>query len=462
MTRKHRKLTRTGTQLRKHAQLGVTLIELMVAMTISLVVLLALVSIFVNTSRSNTEMSKTNDLIESGRVSIQVLSEDLSHAGYWGGYIPEFDDLTHEDTPADAPGAVPNVCDAFASWNGAYRTNLLGINVWSSDALPSGAGCPSLPAKLAASDVLVVRHAETCLPGDANCEADTPGKLYFQATQCENEREAGAQGGGSNDITLHTSASTVDDTYVGATIRLKSGPGAGQHRVVSAYDGGTRTATVTPNWVTPPDGTTVYEMRYVLGTQSFGLKKKDCATAADKRKFVSNIYYLADVVRNGQTIPSLVRSQFDLASGTLEHPAPVVLIEGVEAFRVELGVDQISKSGAAVDNTSAIAWVDPTNKVTPTNRGDGAPDSFVRCTAATPCTPEQLTNIVVVRIHLMSRGREASPGYTDSKSYCIATRALDGSCPAYGNIAAAGDRFKRHVFSTSVRLVNVSGRRETP
>jgi hypothetical protein len=40
--------------------------------------------------------------------------------------------------------------------------------------------------------------------------------------------------------------------------------------------------------------------------------------------------------------------------------------------------------------------------------------------------------------------------------------AADGSCPAANTIAAANDHFKRHVFTTSMRLSNISGRRETP
>jgi type IV pilus assembly protein PilW len=446
----------------RRTQVGLTLIELMVAMAISLVVMLAMVALFVNTSRSNVEMSKTNELIESGRIAIQLLAENLAHAGYWGGYLPEFDDLSFADVPSDAPTDIPNPCEPFASWTGEYRTNLLGVSVWSSDTLPAGAGCAALPAKRDSSDVLVVRHVETCLPGDTHCEADTPGNLYFQPTHCEDERGATAQGGSGNSITLHNSAAAVDDAYLGATIRLTSGPGAGQYRVISAYEGGTRIATVTPNWVGAPDDTTSYEIRYALGTESFALRKKDCATLSDKRKFVSNLYYLTDVVRNGQTIPALVRSQLDAVGGVVAHQTPVTLIEGVEALRVEFGVDDVGKTGAAVDNASAIVWADPSNRITPVNRGDGAPDFFVRCTNAAPCSVDQLGNTVVVRIHLLSRNRERTSGYTDTKSYCLGARESDGACPAFGDIAAANDNFKRHVFSTSVRLVNISGRRDTP
>ena len=57
---------------------------------------------------------------------------------------------------------------------------------------------------------------------------------------------------GSLDIKLHA--------YAGYMVRLLSATGAGQERVISAYDAATRVATVRPDWATAPDNTTVYEV----------------------------------------------------------------------------------------------------------------------------------------------------------------------------------------------------------
>jgi len=67
-----------------------------------------------------------------------------------------------------------------------------------------------------------------------------------------------------------------------------------------------------------------------------------------------------------------------------------------------------------------------------------------------------------VKIYVLARSRDKTPGYTDTKTYCLGETAADGSCPAANQIAAANDQYKRHVFSSSVRLINISGRRETP
>ena len=102
-------------------QAGLSLVELMVAMTISLLILGALVALFTNTSRSNREFARANSMIESGRLAIQVLEADILHAGYWGTYVAGFDDQTAGGVPVDAPTALPDPCFAYdpAAWDGS-------------------------------------------------------------------------------------------------------------------------------------------------------------------------------------------------------------------------------------------------------------------------------------------------------------------------------------------------------
>lgn len=379
-------------------QAGFGLVELMVSMLIGLVIIGALVSLFVNTSGNNRELARANSMIENGRFAIKVLEDDLAHAGYWGGFVPMFDDQTSNDVPTDVPTAVPDPCRDYVDepWDDDYKTNLIGIalQVYDDPAVVGSCvaeGVIDAGDYQAGTDLLIVRHAELCLPGEAEsyCEADDPDDLYVQASNCATE-------------------------------------------------------------ATP----------YVFDTSGFTLHKRDCAAVADKRKFVSNLYYVRSyAVTAGDNIPTLVRSQFtsDPVSGALTYQAPVALVEGIEGFRVELGVDDVSKTDEAVDYTTAIDWEDPLNKVTPTNRGDGVPDGdYVRCDpdcATAELTVDELMNVTSARIYVLARSREASPNYTDSKTYTL------GSA---GDVGPFNDHFKRHVFTTTVRLPNVAGRRMTP
>jgi hypothetical protein len=69
-----------------------------------------------------------------------------------------------------------------------------------------------------------------------------------------------AQAGAANTITLAVGASAVDGTYVPLRIRITSGTGVGQTRVITGYVGATKVATVTPAWTTPPDATSDYSI----------------------------------------------------------------------------------------------------------------------------------------------------------------------------------------------------------
>jgi type IV pilus assembly protein PilW len=371
-------------------QRGFGLVEVMVSLAIGLVIIAALVALFIGTSRNNREMASANSMIENGRFAIQLLENDLAHGGYWGTHVPRFDDQTSADVPVDVPAGVPDPCLAYdpVDWNDDYVNSLIGIpaQAYADDdaALPCAAVLTDL---VPGSDILVVRHAEMCVPGVAGCEADTAGQLYIQASLC----------------------ATETTSYVfGAT-----------------------------------------------GTAVFNLTRRNCATAAEKRRFVSHIYYVRDfAVTAGDGIPTLVRSEFDLVGGTLAHQGAVPLIEGIDALRVEFGIDDVSRTGGAVDYTVATDWVDPDTRTAATNRGDGIPDdAFVRCTALAPCTADQLMNATAVRVYVLARSREATQGYTDTKTYTLG---------AAGDAGPFNDSFKRHVYSTTVRLVNVSGRRERP
>ena len=357
---------------------GFGLIELMVAMALGLLLTTGILTLYLNMSRSSSEMAKTNLQIENGRLAIQLLRDDLLHAGFWNGFVPEFDDLTLTAVPGDYPATTPTPCFAYSSWTGTSRSIRLGTAVQLYNGVPSGC-TTALPSEQANSDVLVVRHAQTCVAGVGNCEADTAGKLYFQTSLCEGEA------------------------------------------------------------------------RYVLAATGFTLHKRNCTTLAEKRKFINSIYYLRDYAfAPGDGIPTLMQSSYDLVGGSLNQQPAVAMIEGVEAMRFELGVDNISDSGAAVNFAQAVTWASATIKNSPTNRGDGSADSL--CTSATPCSLSDMVSAVQVKVYLLVRDLESSPGYSSDKTYSLAGRT-------YGPFS---DAFKRHLYTTTVRLSNISGRRETP
>lgn len=67
-----------------------------------------------------------------------------------------------------------------------------------------------------------------------------------------------AQGGTSTSITLNSSASSINDTYKGQTVVLRTGTGQDQSRIISAYNGTTKVATVAQAWITTPGTASAY------------------------------------------------------------------------------------------------------------------------------------------------------------------------------------------------------------
>ena len=390
------------------AESGLSLIELLVALALGLIIVAALSQLFVNISRTNLEMAKTNSQIENARVAMQFLRDDVVHAGFWGGFVPEFDDFSSIEEPEDYPTFLPDPCLDYASWATTpdYKQNLVGIpiEVYGDGDLILGTCSAVIDERVSGTDVLVVRHAHTCAAGEGNCDDDgsNVNRIYFQSSNC---------------------ADDIDDGDA-----------------------------------------------YALDPNSLLLDKTcDVGAYAPKRKFVQSIYYIRNYANTaGDGIPTLVRSEFDFDPGDDTTPvqkdkdALDALVEGIEQFRVELGIDNVSESGVTLDPNDfddAIEWEDKKNWVTALNRGDGIPDEYIHCpstpiSAPTPrCSLLELTNAVTAKIYVLARAVQPSPGYTDTKKYRLGSGA---------EIDPVDKGYKRHVFSTTVRITNVSGRRETP
>lgn len=69
-----------------------------------------------------------------------------------------------------------------------------------------------------------------------------------------------AQGGTASTITLSTAASAVDDIYIGSQVYISTSTGTGQTRLITDYNGTTKVATVSPDWVTNPTSASVYKV----------------------------------------------------------------------------------------------------------------------------------------------------------------------------------------------------------
>ena len=332
-------------------QRGVTLIELMISLTLGLILLAALLTVFSNSSAARSELERTSRQIENGRYAVQLLADDLRVAGFYG-------ELNVGSMPV--PAVLPDPCSISpAVWNTAIPLHI--------QAYDDGVGQPAcLPINVKPNtDVLVVRRAKTCVAGVAGCEPVAAGKAYLQASLCNTD--------------------------------------PAQH---------------------------VLDLQ---GSAAFPLMQKDCATAAAKREYMVNIYYISNDNGSGQSVPTLTR--LEMSSGILVQ---VPLVEGIEEMNIEYGIDTDS------DGQPDAYTADPTNFTYP---------------GCTNCTPgNNWTNVLTARVHVLARSVDISPGHSDTRTYRLGLNA--GGVPVV--VGPKNDRYRRNVYSAMVRIANPAGRRDVP
>ena len=154
--------TRTG---------GFSMVELMVAMTISLLLMAALVTLLSNNSRATTELDRSSRQIENGRFAVDTLSRQIQMAGYYG-----------ELETAGATYSTPDPCQpAFGSLG--FATSPLTVPAplqgYQGTALDPAPGCTAAPAPNTAA--LVLRR----LAGTSTAlGALSTGTAYLQTSRC--------------------------------------------------------------------------------------------------------------------------------------------------------------------------------------------------------------------------------------------------------------------------------------
>jgi type IV pilus assembly protein PilW len=173
--------------------------------------------------------------------------------------------------------------------------------------------------------------------------------------------------------------------------------------------------------------------------------KKDGISAGSIRKLGVHIYFIAPCSvpadgtdtctgpadDGGAPIPTLKRLELTAVGGAPGWKiAP--LVEGIRNLQIDYGID------------SSPPVMDPS-----TNQfGDGAPDAYVMAPALT-----DWTNVVSVRISFIAVSSQLTSKYVDTKTYDLGLA---------GTVGPFNDAFKKHLFTGTARVVDVSGRREIP
>lgn len=357
---------------RREFQRGFSLIELMIAISLGLLIMTGLISIFVKNSVARSEIERSNRQIESGRYAMATLTEDLRMAGYLASFNPRDTIIVPNNPPLAAMTSMPDPCStAVANLDQSFFFHVQGYD--------NAATIPSCISDVrAGSDILVIRRVSGCVAGPTvgtGCDAVINGAPYFQSSNC----------------------------YQATELAINTG------------------------------STTDYQAYFALNTDMATMVKHaiDCTTTADYRRYLTHIYFVANNDVGTDGIPTLKRAELGASGFTI-----VPLVEGIETVQFEYGVD--ANNDGVIDGYTAD------------------PNSYNSCAGAA-CLRNWLQTYAV-KINLLARNIEPSPGYTDSKTYTLGRKA-DGTPNVFPATGTYGDSYKRHAYTAAVRLDNPSGRR---
>jgi type IV pilus assembly protein PilW len=344
-------------------QSGFTLVELMVAITVGLLLLAGLSTLFTSNNAAQMEIDRANRQVENGRYAMQLMTGDLRNAGYYA----EFDPVS-----LVAPAAPPDPC----STNIADITSGIALAVQGYD---DNTTINCLTDRKAGTDVVAVRHTQTCVVDAADCEPASAGGPFFQASLCNNSFELG-----SNQVSNYYQVSA---TNTGFTLH----------------------------------------QRNCNATQNSG-------TPAVLRRLLTHIYFIANNSIGTDGIPTLKRAEVVSNGGVLSVQI-VPLAEGIENMQIEYGID---------NDADGVADVFAADAATANGCGGGG-----------ACAVSNWSNVVSLKLNLLARTLTPTMTYTDTKSYTLGLNAQRQP----NIIAAANDKYKRHVFSSLIGLPNVAGRK---
>lgn len=269
---------------------GFSLIEMLVALVISMIIASAMASLFARSIGSRTQIDREGQKIEGGRYALDTIADDLRLAGFYGDYMPRSD--TGVAWPASSTTAAtwtaPQPCTttvASLGWGNSGTVNVP-VHIMGYEAHPAVKTDPAvalptalttcLPDYRSGTDVVAIRRVSTAefAPGDA--AADT-GEVFLQGSNC-----------------------------------------------VSSIDGG---------------------LPFIVGAKAsggsnFNLHQLNCTTLSKIRKYVVRIYYVAncDVCSPSDNTPTLKVSELVYSSGSLQIVARS-LAPGIENLHLEYGVD---------------------------------------------------------------------------------------------------------------------------
>ncbi len=100
----------------RHQQRGLSLVELMIAITLGLIVLTAILAVFSQNNRSFRQSDAVARMQDSARFALDTLARDIAMAGYYGGMYGAANIVPFTTAPANDCGTADNATSPATPW----------------------------------------------------------------------------------------------------------------------------------------------------------------------------------------------------------------------------------------------------------------------------------------------------------------------------------------------------------
>jgi type IV pilus assembly protein PilW len=220
---------------------GFSLIELMIAMTIGLALLLGIATLTSSHSRSARELDMASRQIETGRFAIQYIGNDLSLAGFYGNFVPR-----------TAAISTPDPCaTAVASFGFDNTTSPVTLPAPVYGYAPGATAPTCLSNVKGNTGILVVRRVSSISVTPA---ATAAGETYVQSARCTTDPRSFIVDTITANLTLHEKdCSTLASvrkymvrTYYVSSCNVCTGPNADTKPTLKVAELGGGAITITP------------------------------------------------------------------------------------------------------------------------------------------------------------------------------------------------------------------------
>ncbi len=170
----------TNGRLPRHSR-GFSMVELMVALVITLILMAGVSQVFLSSKQSYVIQDTLGRMQENGRYAMEVLTTDLRRAGYWGGNADI--NAIEDNTPAGVSNGSKIATDDGSCANTNWA-RMLTFRVFGRDDNRTNYSClPSDTTHI--GDILVVRYAAPWVVGGITTPSFDNDQFYIRSSLFE-------------------------------------------------------------------------------------------------------------------------------------------------------------------------------------------------------------------------------------------------------------------------------------